>query len=143
MNAYLREFVEEFKLCRNPTYDGIWYENKRKYRGVLLSMLIGAIIWIFCATLLTIFLSAIYCALMFAVQNGKVGDIFCTESMMGTFMFALFVEFVSRGTAYIGFLAARTEKSLRKAILLTIFVPRVGCGSEGSDRINRINTYGC
>lgn len=126
-----------------PTYDPRPWKEIPKVRGVVTSLLIAFLIWMLASVLLSI---ALFVAgnLWVYLLDGHLYkyDKSSLQLACGSiFLFALFIEFVAHGSAYIAFLGARTWPSLVKVTLFALFGKRYGAGN-GCNRINRINIMG-
>ena len=138
----LRDWLE-------PEYDSTPFAKREKVRGVFVSLVIALVIWVFMSNVLTLFLLSLL-SLALLLAHGPVGYIdkmvhlFSWKmSYAPTFGFALYVEFLSHGTAYLAYLAARHWPSMTRVLLWPMIGRRHYCGDMGgSDRINRINIMG-
>ena|ERR1039457_5594314 len=140
----LRDWLE-------PEYDPTPFNKREKVRGVIVSLIIATVIWVVMANILTVFLLSLL-GMLLLLADGPTVVIYNLIHQShadwklaygSTFGFALYVEFLSHGTMYLAYLAARHWPSLTKVILWPMIGRRHYCGDMGgSDRINRINIMG-
>ena len=141
--------LRELRDWLDPVCDNFPDDKRPKVRGVFMSLIIATVIWVFMANVLTVFLLSLWMTALL-LANGPTGFIdkvihYIDWKMASgsTFGFAMYVESLSHGTAYIAYLCARHWSSITRVILFPMIGRRYYSGaSYSSRRINRINIMG-